>query len=95
MGTIMSILEGGVFIIVGCLGTMRVLVASRSPSRGPLETNSNSNSTGKKWEPSLEVDKDIPLLSVRTGSMPLTPEKARPVAQPIASYDFYNRSELS
>jgi hypothetical protein len=39
----MSIIEGGVFIIAGCLGTMRVLLTLSMPSRSTPKNSQDNN----------------------------------------------------
>jgi hypothetical protein len=85
MGTVMSIIEGGVFLIVGSLGTMRVLVATTMPSSAPQE----SNITVKEWESSLEVDRDRPLLSISSRPKHIALDSIRPIGPQIASYESY------
>jgi hypothetical protein len=91
MGTVMSIIEGGVFLIVGSLGTMRVLVSTRMPSSGGQE----SDITVKEWESSSEVHKDIPLLSIDPLPKHIALDSIRPMGPRIASYDFCQTSEIT
>jgi hypothetical protein len=84
MGTIMSIIEGGIFLIVGSLGTMQVLLTPRMPSRRPQE----SNTTGAEGETNSGVDKDIPLVSGSSRPKHIPLENIRPVEHQIASYEF-------
>jgi hypothetical protein len=87
----MSIIEGGVFLIVGSLGTMRVLVATRMPPSGISE----SNFTEKELESSVELDKDIPLLSISSRPKHIALDNVTAMGLQTASYDSYFGSKVT